>query len=526
MADRDDNKKFTIEIIMKNFKYIFILITLILTAAYMLFFTKGYAGSTVIFQNDYNTQVLGPFEASNSTSRYALTEAIAKHKTFIFNETQARFSSPDVSEYNGKFFSTFTPGVSFIGVPFYLLGNLFGLPQIFTYFSVLIFSVINLFLVAKLAGKFGANLYASILSGFVFSFATNALPYAQTFTQHAMSATFTLLALLNALQKRTIINNILLGIYSGAGLLIDIPNLIITAPIILYVLFSHIDVKKINEKVNIKLKLAGLSILIGVIPFIILFGIYNFETTGSYTIIGQTIGRSEHFSFQSSNPNNLPNKQVDNKEEKNYLINVPFQTRKQINGYYTLLFSNERSWIYYSPVILLGILGLILAYRNPKSSTIARLGACVVLINIVTYAMFIDPWGGWAFGPRYLIPSAAVLAGGLGYLLLKWAKKPVFIIIFFLLFTYSVGISVLGALTTNSIAPKVEAEQFKPAIPYTYEYNLKFIDNNRSGNLLYNSWLYNYLTLKSFWYLSTAVIVLTGMLGYLYLFNENGGRHV
>lgn len=511
---------------MKKIKYIFVLITILLSTVLLLSFTKGYISGSAVFQNDYNTQVGGPFEASNSTSRYALTESIAKYKTFIFNKDQAKFSSPDVSEYNGKFFSTFTPGVSFIGVPFYLLGNLFGLPQIFTYQSVLIFSVFNLFLVAKLARKFGAGLYASILSGFIFLFATNALPYSLTFTQHPMSVTFILLALLNALGKRTIKNNMLFGAYAGLALLIDIPNIIIIAPIILYVLFSHINIKKINDKFNFNFKFVSLFLLVGIIPLIVLFGTYNLKTTGSSTKIGQTIGRSDYFRFQSPNQNNLSSAKASQVQDKNYLIDVPFQTRNQINGFYTLLLSNERSWLYYSPVILLGILGLILAYRNPKTSTISKLSGSVLLINIVTYSMFGDPWGGWAYGPRYLIPGAAILAAGLGPVLLVWKKKPIFFVLFFLLFSYSVYVNTLGALTTNSIAPKVEAVNLKPAILYTYEYNLKFIDENRSGNLLYNSLLNNYISLRNFWYLSAVVIVLTGMLGYLFVLKEKGENNV
>ena len=509
-----------------KFKYIFVLLTLLLSIGLILAFTRGYAGSSVFFQNDYNTQVGGPFEASNSTSRYALTESISKYKTFIFNKDEAKFSSPDVTEYGGKFFSTFTPGVSFIGVPFYLIGSLVGLPQIFTYFSVLIFSVFNLFLVAKLARKFGANLYAGILSGFIFLFATNALPYSLAFTQHPMSVTFILLALLNALGKRTIKNNILLGAYAGLALLIDIPNIIIMAPIILYVLFFHINIKKINDKFNLNFKFAGLFFLVGIIPLIILFGAYNLKTTGSFTKIGQTIGRSDYFRLQSPNQNNLSSTQANEKQDKNYLIDVPFQTRNQINGFYTLLLSNERSWLYYSPIILLGILGLILAYRNPKTSTVARLGASILSFNIVTYSMFGDPWGGWAYGPRYLIPGAAILAAGLGPVLLIWKKKPIFFVLFFLLFSYSVYVNTLGALTTNSIAPKVEAVNLKPAIPYTYEYNLKFIDENRSGNLIYNSWLNNYISLKNFWYSSIVVIVVIGILGYLSALKEKGENSV
>src|SRR5579883_1248423 len=97
-------------------KLIYLILFLCLIA--LAFFIKGQVGNPIYYQNELNTQVGGPFEVSNSTSRYALTEAIVTKHTFFLTPELARFSAPDVSYYNGKFFSLFTPGVSFFSIPF------------------------------------------------------------------------------------------------------------------------------------------------------------------------------------------------------------------------------------------------------------------------------------------------------------------------------------------------------------------------------------------------------------------------
>lgn len=489
-------------------------VILLISFVLLLLLVKGDAGDSFYFQKEYSTRILGPFELSNSTSRYALTEAIVENNTFLFDETLAKFSSPDVVEYKNKFFSIFTPGVSFIGVPFYALGKFFGMPQLFTYFSTILFAMMNMLLVAKFARKLGANIYIALLSGFTFLFATNALTYSLTYTQHHMSVFFILLSLLNALERRTFIRNLLLGVYFGMAILADIPNAIMLSPVILCAFFAHFRVSEIGKKINIKFNTVLVGILVGLIPLIILFGWYNFKTTGTFTKIGQTIGRTDYFKTTSVQNTSVPDASENTAGKP--LINLPFQTRNQIGGFYTLLISNERSWIYYSPVLFIGAFGLLFAFKNRATRLAAKLGSAIVLVNIVAYSMFGDPWGGWAFGPRYLIPSAAILAAASGVVIQKFKKNPVFIILFIVLFFYSVSINTLGALTTNAVAPKIEAESFKPPIPYTNEYNLGFIASDQSGNLLYNVWLYRFIDLRTFWYvLVTAIIGISALIFFL-----------
>jgi len=135
-------------------KAISILSLFIITISLLLLIIKGGSGSLI--------GVGGVFESSGSTSRFALTEAIAEKGTLFLSKERAKFASPDVVVHEGNYFSIFTPGVSFIGVPFYLLGKLYGAPQLFTYALTALLAVLNAFLVARIAKKIGGGFVTSI----------------------------------------------------------------------------------------------------------------------------------------------------------------------------------------------------------------------------------------------------------------------------------------------------------------------------------------------------------------------------
>jgi uncharacterized membrane protein len=213
---------------------IILLTTILLMGAF-----KGQVGDPIAFQYSYQTGVGSPFEGTNSTSRYALTQAIVDNGRFYFDEAQARFSSPDTSFYNDKYFSLFTPGVSFLAAPLYLLGKNVGLPQFFTFLTNIIFAVINVYLVYRVTRKLGVNSYLALISGLVFLFGSNALAYALTLTQHHIAAALILTAIVLALERVSTLNNLLFGALYGFGLLIDIPVGFLMMPLGFYFLYKN-----------------------------------------------------------------------------------------------------------------------------------------------------------------------------------------------------------------------------------------------------------------------------------------------
>ncbi len=471
---------------------------------------KGGLVNTTDYLHDEKAKgVGGPFESSNNTSRYVLTEAIVEHNTFLLNKDEAKFASPDVSLYDNKFFSIFMPGVSLIGVPFYMLGKYFGSPQIVAYLSVTLFGFLTMFLIARVAYKLGANIYAALLAGFIFLFGTNALSYSLLYTQHVTSVAFLLISLLSVLGKRTVVKNSIFGLSAGVGLLLDIPNVIFLLPIGMYLLSQYINLQKVGESIRVSLNMKFITVLLGLIPFLVVFAWYNLHTTGSYTKFGQTIGQSSYFAVKDKKQTHaikVPTQQSTPQA-------LPFKPRAQINGFYTLLMSDERSWLYYSPIVWLGILGIVQLYKSKRKQAIANIITGIVLLNILLYSMFGDPWGGWAFGPRYLIPAAAMLCVGLGVAIQTYAKRIWFLIPFALTALYSIAVSVLGALTTSAIPPKTEAEHLLNDIPYTYLYNIQLVAKEKLSSLFYNLF-FNDLPGYVYVLLVTGIVVLTSTLLY------------
>lgn len=485
----------------------------LLIAFLLSFGIKGQSNNPNYYGQTKNTEVGGPFEASNNTSRYVLTETIVTNGSFTFDSRQTRFAAPDVVIYQGKAFSIFTPGVSFVGIPFYYVGTWLSIPQIATYMATILFALLNATLIYVIARNLGATRLASFVSFCLFLFGTNALPYIFSFTQHHYSLSIILLAILNAISKRTVYSNILLGVLFGAGLLFDIPNVIMLLPVGLYVAAKHFELSYTSEKIKIRVKTSLLWIIGGALPLLLLFAVYNHQITGSYTKIGQLLGRAD-----------FSEKVVEKPIQKNiYDQKLPFNPRNEVEGLYTLLISNERSWLWYCPVVLFGFLGMYIGYKKRETRILSVLLGSVVATNIVIYSMFGDPWGGWAFGPRYLIPSVGILSAFIALTLDRYRKRVLFGIIFLSLLGYSLYISTLGMVTTSTIPPKQEAVALNNPIPYTYEYNQKLAQANSTKSYIYNTYLKEMIDVNQFVliYAGTVFILLATPFAILWVRDRN-----
>lgn len=495
------------------------LATLIILLAIVLiaFAIKGDRGFPIYYQSERDGSVGGPFESSGSNSRFALTEAIVEDGSLFFDDKKAKFAAPDLVFYNQKYFSIFTPGVSFLAVPFYMLGKLFNLQQLFSYSLNHFLLIINGFLIFKLSRKLNVPFWPSIVSGMVFVFATNALAYSLTFTQHMLSSFVILLSHYTATFKRIFLRNTLFSLLFGLGILADIPNVIMFIPAGLYILLKNFEILELKNKIRISLKTAILGLLLGVLPMLFVFGWYNSQVTGSPTLLGQFIGRSDYPPAQ-----NIQNQTSPQKTDSGGLLNSdfkiwnsPFETRLMLQGFYLLLLSDERGWIYYSPVIFVGILGLLLHIKMENENTLSKILFSTGMIIFLIYSMFGDPWGGWGFGPRYLIPAGAVFSVGTGYAIGVFRRKLIFHFIFLIILLYSIWVSSIGALTSNAIPPKNEALNLGVPISYTYQFNLGLIGENRSSSLIYNTLFKDLVPVSNFVYSFVFLSFLVFIAAYL-----------
>lgn len=507
---------------MKNKKYLLNLLIGGTSLFLLLILMKGEWKNGLYFQKELDISVGGPFEGSNSSSRFALTRAIVTEKTFYLNKDLAKFASPDVVKVKNGYFSVFTPGVSLIGVPFYLIGKGLGLPQLLTYSSNILLALLNFYLIGHILQKMGLNKIIGYISGFIFLFATNALSYSLTFTQHHASTAIILLSLLISMNKRSAMNNIIFGMLFGLGIFMDIPNAFLLLPVLIFILIKNIPIKKDGNRVTIGIKLSIFGLALGLLPFLGLFAYYNLHTSGSITKIGQSISRTSDFSY-----NNAPGvpllEAASHKNDTDAHTSLPFKTRYELNDLYILLLSNERGWLFYSPILLFGIYGLYLAYKSINKQ-ISILLISIILVNVVMYSMFSDPWGGWSFGPRYLIPAAALLSIAAGVTINSYRRSPFFYVIFISLLLYSVIVNTAGALTTTAVPPKIESVNLPINIPYTYNYNFQLLNKGHIHTLFYNIFLFKIISPLQFLYIYVFLVLVVFIVLILNIINENKNR--
>jgi hypothetical protein len=69
---------------------------------------------------------------------------------------------------------------------------------------------------------------------------------------------------------------------------------------------------------------------------------------------------------------------------------------------YGFLLSPGKSFLVYSPPLLLGLLGLGVAWRRFRAETVLLLGVC--LVTLLVHSKFRIWHGGFCWGPRYLVP--------------------------------------------------------------------------------------------------------------------------
>jgi hypothetical protein len=185
-----------------------------------------------------------------------------------------------------------------------------------------------------------------------------------------------------------------------------------------------------------------------------------------------------------------------------------FKSRNLLNGLFIHFLSQDRGVLFFTPVMLLAIIGIAVAAQMQVASMGILLG--VVGLNIILYSLWSDPWGGWAFGSRYLIPSYSLLAVFISLALTKYRKNLAFIGIIILLAAYSIGVNTAGALSSSANPPKVEVLSLEQLSgheeKYTVQRNLDFLRKGDSKSYVFRTFARKYFTAQNY-FLTIAGII-------------------
>lgn len=478
-----------------------------------------------------------PFELSPERGRFAHVMALADNHEYALSQDLGEFVYPDVGWYKGKFYSYFAPGISYMAVPFYLLGKHYNLSQVFTFGFVSLMSIFALVFIYLISRNIlRMSTWASLLAVVIFAFGSTAWSYAGTLYQHHLTVLFSLSAFYAVWKYKQSpkfgwVWGVWVWLAYALALTIDYPNALLLLPVVIYFLCVSIQTNGDNQRLHIRLRPA---FIITAMCFVLVTGLHlyhNYHEFGSWKrLSGSLVG---YTSIKNKGWENLPVSEIEKNiaSQQTTKDNVAgfFSEEKLPNSFGTLMFSKDRGLLFYGPIFLLGIFGILLLLRKLNLET----GTLVALIgvNVFLYSSWGDPWGGWAFGTRYLIPSMSILAMFAAYWISRRRWGIVRKLLALLLFAYSSAVALLGALTTNAIPPRVEADYLHTG--YNYLLNLKYLNDNRSGSFIYNTYIHQFMSLREYFlwiYIAVLGIVIV-LLFIVPLFSRNnvietqGGPH-
>lgn len=444
----------------------------------------------------------GPFELSPERGRFALTYSLLEDQSFQFSLDLARFAAPDVATAKNQFVSLFAPGISYLIMPGYVIGKMFGISQVGTYAVISFFAILNILFIRAISLKLGTSDAAATFGGLVFAFASPAFAYGVSLYQHHVSSFLILSCIYVLIRWKSLWSLLYIWFICALALMIDNPNLFFLFPIGVYALGRIINFETIKESVVVSLKPLGIFTFVTMILPLSLFMYTNFRSYGNPFQLAGTATDGELLIDQITNTTNDAANQVSDslpdaenslkveegaqEEYKRSALGF-FKTRQLPNGMFTHILSADRGTLMYAPVMFLGIVGLFFIKREQQG--MFQLLLSISLVVLLIYSMWGDPYGGWAFGSRYMIPAYAILGIGVA-LFTHHFRKNILVTLFILGVTgYSLYVNTIGALTTSRIPPKIQVlsleEQTGIPQPYTYERGIQMLDDNSSKSFFY-----------------------------------------
>jgi hypothetical protein len=468
----------------------------------------------------------GPLELSPERGRFALLYSFVENKSLTFNLPVAQFATPDLAISNGKYVSLFAPLVSFAMIPGYIIGKSLGASQVGAFAAIGLFGVFNVILIRLIAIRLGAKPTAATLAGLLFIFATPAFTYAVSLYQHHISTFLILLGLYLVIRFKNWFSLAIVWLLFATSIPIDYPNAILMLPIALYATSQILWVEKTQHSLKFNVKILYIfTPILALIPLLF----YVWFSTASYGKPLQFSGTLQSVKAIDSQgkPYDPLLKKEENKDQNEKTVKSFFTTRNMLDGVYIHSFSLDRGTAIYTPIVLFGLVGGFILWRS--KSTELTIIASIIGTNLVLYSMWGDPWGGYAFGSRYLIPAYSLLMLLTAFALSKFSKNVIFIVIFFFVALYSVGVNTLGALTSSANPPKVEIlsleKQTGKVQKFTYVRNIEFLKQRGSKSFVYNTFLEKRITpIGFYWWLVYIISAIIGLLIVKLSFTKNNDK--
>jgi hypothetical protein len=299
------------------------------------------------------------------------------------------------------------------------------------------------------------------------------------------------------------------------------------APLGIYALTRIVSIRETAEKFILSLRYSYIITAFFVLIPLIFFVWYNTAAYGNPLQLSGTLASVDAInnSGQPVTFAKLNGKEVNLFEHlqgtAEQSLGTFFNTRNMINGLYIHFISPDRGILFYAPMVLVSIAGIVVLDRKKSPYLLLLLGT--MTINIILYSLWGDPWGGWAFGSRYLIPTYAIASIFLSVFFTQYLKRIAVLICIAVILYYSFFVNTLGALTSNKIPPQVQVLQLekisKHQEKYTYERDWDFLHQFGTKSYIYNTFLSGTLSPVVYFFVlyNTIAVFSAGLIGLYFL---------
>jgi hypothetical protein len=359
----------------------------------------------------------------NQNSRFDLTRAVVEQGTLSIDAFQE--NTGDKAERDGHWYTDKAPGLSLLAVPAYALvhavrsGAVVAGSYLATVFAVALPSALAALQLFALARSIGLSAAWAAALTLAYALGTLALPYSTIFYGHQLSAALGLSAFALVWRRRA---PLLAGLLLGLAVAVDYTSVILVIGVMGYA------VAKLGAR-------GVLWLIAGGVPIALALGAYHAAAFGHPLALPYEFVLQEH-------------------RRMGWFMGIAGPDPRVMGA---LLVGRYRGLFYGSPWLVAGIPGLVvLARRGFRREAITCGG--IVLAYLVLNAGLVDWPGGWAMGPRYLIPAIPFLAIGAMGLVLAWpAGAP----------TRRVLAGAGGAAVAVSFALMLMGTAVRPDVPLT-----------------------------------------------------------
>lgn len=359
------------------------------------------------------TYVFPRWADPNQNSRLDMVVAVVEDKTFQIDKYAK--NTVDYAKVGDHYYSDKAPGASFLGIPFYwtlrfflelplvdgLVNNLaaneafqstlnpegtginkqkvrFAIAQVFL--SFLVSSIPTAFLgifIFRVLGLWSTDILTRLIVVYTYALLTPAFTYAGAFYGHQLSAALLFLAFFILLKTEKFSNHslILIGILLAYSFITEYPTILISVVLGGYLL----------RKLFISHKLLSMAwTFLGGLIILAPWMFYNSMIFGGPLNLGYSHSElwqeQHHTGFMS--------------------LTIPHW-----DAIWGITFSTFRGLFFYSPILLMGFPGFFLWLKAGRNRTELMIVGLIIVSMFLFNASSIMWWGGFAVGPRYLLPA-------------------------------------------------------------------------------------------------------------------------